>query len=1324
MEIGKKILFLILVSFLTACGGGSDEEKTTTPPPAANVAPTVNAGEDQNVEEQTSVTISSSASDSDGTISGYSWAQINGEAVTLTGSETSSLAFTAPTTTVALSLVFEVTVTDDDNATSTDQVTVNVTAVNVDPTVNAGEDQNVDEGTEVALAGSATDSDGTINSYKWTQTAGSTVTLTNAESASATFILPDLNSDETLSFELKVTDDEGATNTDQIDVLVKNTRSLFKAILGPLDGAEIKIFSLTDRKTALVETTSTSDGGFEILHQQFEDDQFYLLTASGGMDTDADDDGVIDASPTNNLGTVNALITGAQLKMSGGNITAVSDIAWRFLQSHVDSFSTSDLIFRLNDIASVLIASDLNADGVVDFNDLFYFFPQDQQSTDSLAFNYAMLHQKDDKDLSVITSYHENNVELLLAKLEEYFGNRLSLYTSKDSRSTTVKIEVVPFGNGEVSSDVGNIIYDSSLTTSLVNLSDFFTKSEEFVTLSATPKSDSIILNWDGCYIVSSDLTQCQVKLNSDKSVAVSFGYKETQVVDNFVDLSRANVTFEGETALFVVIEHNDTDLKTKVGELVAGAYVVGATNGGFLRKVTAVTKISDYKYNLETEEATLDEVISQGTGSFSKVMTNGDLDDNFVVEQNVAQSSLAKARQSEGSIPSTPLESNNAQSIPFSKVQGVKLIKSSNPNDTEFTIIIGDESVSEGIGGSLDGTAVFTDDNGHEVRVKGELKLNIKLDFGASYGLFSGLEYMKLVPEINATEKLEVFLGNELEMKEKDLKIGTLPFSPIVFFIGPVPVYLTPKVDLYIGIGGKVTAKLTTGVTLNQQIRAGVVYNKNAGTSYIAEFNPSWDFIEPNAELSGEITPFIEPRLQVLLYSFTGPQIPVRGYTKIKATLINANVGDNIWKHELCVGGVDFTAWLGIQSELKWNLLEGETEGRSILGGMVLEKLNRGAQLFKKEWKLKNWNYAGECNGSLPPYLKLVGRNVFDAVAAMSNENISQEYTIQNTGKSDLNWNIEFIEDSVTSVSKKSGKLLPGTSEVVTVTVNPSSLSVGKYSNELKFVNQYQAGILSDADTGTSKRSVDVHLYPSTISAPLNFQAELFAPTIVELTWDYSQAEQYRNLVKGYQIYQTLTPENADSWESIAVVTGRSSGSYKVSSLKTDETYFFKIDAYTDDVRSTTVETSIEVPEIEPEGDCRAHFSGVLMDDGTGTSGWFSEIYVIDQYSEYVGVGEYPINRQAFPKAVNTTFDGIAIDAGTKVTIYSGENFTGSILYEKVGPAVVNNYIWQDRSEAANAMATWSEPLQSNYPQSVREWSGSNMHDWSFGSLVVECGY
>jgi len=84
---------------------------------------------------------------------------------------------------------------------------------NVAPVANAGPDQSVVELTDVTLDGSASaDSDGTISSYAWTQAAGTAVTLDDASLAMPTFTAPDVAADEDLTFQLVVTDDDGAAS--------------------------------------------------------------------------------------------------------------------------------------------------------------------------------------------------------------------------------------------------------------------------------------------------------------------------------------------------------------------------------------------------------------------------------------------------------------------------------------------------------------------------------------------------------------------------------------------------------------------------------------------------------------------------------------------------------------------------------------------------------------------------------------------------------------------------------------------------------------------------------------------------------------------------------------------------------------------------------------------------------------------------------------------------------------------------------------------------------------------------------------------------------
>lgn len=95
---------------------------------------------------------------------------------------------------------------------------------NKPPDANAGPDQKVSEGTLVTLDGSkSTDSDGTIVSWRWQQTAGPPVVLiadTNSPLASFTAPQP-LLTKVSLDFQLTVTDNRGASASDTVRINVE-----------------------------------------------------------------------------------------------------------------------------------------------------------------------------------------------------------------------------------------------------------------------------------------------------------------------------------------------------------------------------------------------------------------------------------------------------------------------------------------------------------------------------------------------------------------------------------------------------------------------------------------------------------------------------------------------------------------------------------------------------------------------------------------------------------------------------------------------------------------------------------------------------------------------------------------------------------------------------------------------------------------------------------------------------------------------------------------------------------------------------------------------
>lgn len=84
------------------------------------------------------------------------------------------------------------------------------------PSASAGSDRTVTELSDIVLTGSGSDTDGTIVSYNWTQTAGTKVNIENPTSATISLKAPATTEVKKITLQLTVTDNEGSTSSDSL----------------------------------------------------------------------------------------------------------------------------------------------------------------------------------------------------------------------------------------------------------------------------------------------------------------------------------------------------------------------------------------------------------------------------------------------------------------------------------------------------------------------------------------------------------------------------------------------------------------------------------------------------------------------------------------------------------------------------------------------------------------------------------------------------------------------------------------------------------------------------------------------------------------------------------------------------------------------------------------------------------------------------------------------------------------------------------------------------------------------------------------------------
>ena len=216
---------------LTACGGGSGSSTSGTPnssaPPADTAAPNVSFN-------PTTLTVESNMIGTSTLTTTDNVGITTGPTITCTNAGSfSGSTFTAPIITV--DTISECTATAGDAAGNSASATLTVTIIapNVAPVASATANPVAISGGQpfVLDASGSTDANGDNLTYNWVQTSGTVVTIETATDAVQNLMAPDITTNETLEFEVTVSDGElSSTANVSIDIEAINVRPVASAL--------------------------------------------------------------------------------------------------------------------------------------------------------------------------------------------------------------------------------------------------------------------------------------------------------------------------------------------------------------------------------------------------------------------------------------------------------------------------------------------------------------------------------------------------------------------------------------------------------------------------------------------------------------------------------------------------------------------------------------------------------------------------------------------------------------------------------------------------------------------------------------------------------------------------------------------------------------------------------------------------------------------------------------------------------------------------------------------------------------------------------------
>ena len=188
----------------------------------------------------------------------------------------------------------------------------------------------------------------------------------------------------------------------EIDFIYYILWHISKADLGALAGADVTIYeaskfdSSSDSGTDPIWGSKTTYGSTvytagiiawdrDVINR-LDDEKSYVVKVDGGDDIDVNDDTIVDNSPTINLGSIHALVTGAQLKNIGLKVNIITEIAYQITKDRLKS-STESIMKRSDEVLKCLINKDFNLDGKINHIDGLLWSPY--KNRNSVIRDYA-----------------------------------------------------------------------------------------------------------------------------------------------------------------------------------------------------------------------------------------------------------------------------------------------------------------------------------------------------------------------------------------------------------------------------------------------------------------------------------------------------------------------------------------------------------------------------------------------------------------------------------------------------------------------------------------------------------------------------------------------------------------------------------------------------------------------------------------------------------------------------------------------------------------------------------------------------------------------
>jgi uncharacterized protein (TIGR02145 family) len=288
---------------------------------------------------------------------------------------------------------------------------------------------------------------------------------------------------------------------------------------------------------------------------------------------------------------------------------------------------------------------------------------------------------------------------------------------------------------------------------------------------------------------------------------------------------------------------------------LNVGDVIVSDVGGGALRKITGIQTTGNHT-TITTSFASLSEAVEDGSFSFDYQLTRDKIKSVKILDR------ACKVR---------PLEDKSG--------------KNTNISYELSTFLDEDELV--------------------EIRAT----LTIDPSVSCSYQI-SHFKVKKMSILFTVEEQIEILATLTLLNIEweKEKKLLEVKFAPITVMVGPVPVVITPEIEVNAGINLNINSAITSSVTQNLSYTVGIRYD-NGNWSDSTDLNKGFGYNPPELSATAEAKAYLKPQFNLKIYEVLSPYLFAELYGRVEADLF-ANPWWSLYAGAGIGAGVKVEVW------------------------------------------------------------------------------------------------------------------------------------------------------------------------------------------------------------------------------------------------------------------------------------------------------------------------------------------------------------------------------------------------------------------------------